>query len=425
MFFALQPIAQETTLAPESDAPAFVTANATSNDNAPVPVPEASEKAMRYYNTGVAWWVFNTVWGFALPLLFLFTGLSAWIEKYAWSKTKIWYGALVIYLLVFILINHLIELPLSYIQGFLRPHAYDLSNLSFAKWIKDTHISLAISLAAAALFAWVPMLLLKRSPKRWWLYTSMLVPPFIFFMMLITPVFIAPLFNDFGPMQDKALEEKILALADRAGIEGSKVYEVNISTDTITMNAYVTGFMNTKRIVLWDTIIEGMNEEELLFVMGHEMGHYVLNHVVYSIILISFVLCLVLFLIHRTSGFLINRFGSRWGVSNLSSFAAIPLLLFMVNLYSFFATPFILTYSRHNEHQADIFGLEITHSNRAAATGFQKLAEENLGNPNPGLIYKLWRGSHPSIAERITFFNEYKPWQSGGMLKYDSHFDQK
>jgi len=241
---------------------------------------------------------------------------------------------------------------------------------------------------------------------------------------MIMPVFIAPLFNDFGPMKDKALEEKILALADRAGIEGSKVYEVNISTDTKTMNAYVTGFLNTKRIVLWDTIIAGMNEEELLFVMGHEMGHYVLNHVTKSIIFSSFMICLILFLIHRSSIFLIRRFGELWGTQQLSSFAAIPLMLFLVNVYSFIFTPIMLTYSRHNEHEADIFGLEISRSNHAAATGFQKLMEENLGNPNPGIITKLWRGSHPTIAERITFFNEYKPWEHGEALQFGEHFKE-
>ena len=412
--FSLHSIAQET-------APITTLEVSNAPDNGPVPMPEASEKAMQYYWTGVAWWVFGTLWGLALPLIFLFSGLSARIEKFAWSKTRFWYAALFIYLVVFLLINHFIQLPIAYVQEYLRPHAYDLSNMTLIKWIKDAHISLGLSLLATALFAWVPMLLLKKSPKRWWLYTSFLVPPFIFFMLMISPVFVAPLFNDFGSMKDKALEQKILALAERAGIEGSKVFEVNISTDTKTINAYVTGFLSTKRIVLMDTAIAGLKEEELLFTMGHEMGHYVLNHVAKSIIFTSFVICLILFLIHRSAIYLIQRFGARWGTASLSSFAAIPLILFLVQFYSFIFTPLTMAYSRHNEHEADIFGLEITRSNHAAATGFQKMMKQNLVNPNPGIITKLWR-SHPTIAERINFFNEYKPWEHDAPLQFGDQF---
>ena len=117
-----------------------------------------------------------------------------------------------------------------------------------------------------------------KSPRRWWLYTSALAVPFIILIVLVQPVWIDPLFNRFGPMQDKALEAEILALADRAGIEGGRVFEVAKSEDTKALNAYVNGFGSTKRIVLWDTIIKALDRRKLLVVMGHEMGHYVLDH---------------------------------------------------------------------------------------------------------------------------------------------------
>jgi Zn-dependent protease with chaperone function len=126
---------------------------------------------------------------------------------------------------------------------------------------------------------WVPYLLLRRSPRRWWLWTSLAAVPFLILMLLVQPVLIAPLFDDFGPMQDKALEARILALAERAGIDGGQVFEVNKSADTDAVNAYVGGLFGTQRIVLWDTLLARLAPAQVLVVMGHEMGHFVLGHI--------------------------------------------------------------------------------------------------------------------------------------------------
>src|SRR5262249_55068063 len=194
-----------------------------------------------------------------------------------------------------------------YYQGFVREHSYGLSDQAFSKWISDELTELAVGLVIGVLFLWVPYLLLKKSPRRWWLYTGLLAIPFLFFIIMIQPVFIDPLFNKFGPMKNKALEAKILALARSAGIEGSRVYEVNKSEDTKHLNAYVAGFGGTKRVVLWDTLLNQMNEREVLTVMGHEMGHYVLGHVWKSILFFSFVILLTLYVIHRTARWMLNR----------------------------------------------------------------------------------------------------------------------
>ncbi len=154
-------------------------------------------------------------------------------------------------------------------------------------------------MAACFILVWVPYLLLARSPRRWWLYTAILSVPFLFVTLLVEPIWIDPLFNKFGPMKNKPLERSILALADRAGIEGSRVFEVDKSVHTKALNAYVKGVLQSKRIVLWDTLIARLDEPELLVVMGHEMGHYVLGHVVRSIWLSSIVTLAGLFLVDR------------------------------------------------------------------------------------------------------------------------------
>jgi Zn-dependent protease with chaperone function len=219
-------------------------------------------------------------------------------------------------------------------------------------------------------------------------------------------------------MQDKRLEADILALARRAGIEGGRVYEVNKSVDTNAINAYVTGFGGSKRIVLWDTLLEKMQRREVLFVMGHEMGHYVLGHVWKTILFLSAVIMAALYAIHRTAGWLIRRYKHRFGFDQLSDVASVPLFALLFGVYVFVATPAVLAYTRHTEHEADRYGLEISRDNRAAAGAFVKLQTENLWVPRPGLLYKLWRSSHPTLGERIDFCNDYRPWEKNEPLRY-------
>jgi STE24 endopeptidase len=388
----------------------------------PVPVPEASQKALRYYHSGNIIWGISTVSGLIIPALFLFTGFSARLRSLASRLGRGWFLTVGFYFIFFALISYLIDFPISYYSGFVREHAYELSNQSFAKWFGDSLKALGVGMVLGFLTLWIPYWLLRRSPQRWWLYTSVALIPFIFLLILITPVFIDPLFNDFVPMENKALEIRILDLASRAGIDGGRVYQVNKSVDTTTVNAYVTGFMNTKRIVLWDTIIEKLDEDELLFVMGHEMGHYVLGHIFRTVFILSAVVLVLLYLIHRLSGFLIVRYQGRFGFTSLSDVASLPLMILLLGILSLVADPVLLAVSRYHERQADQFGLEITQNNRAAATGFVKLQEENLSNPRPGQWFKLFRASHPPLGERIDFCNSYAPWRRGAPLQFRSRF---
>jgi STE24 endopeptidase len=403
------------------EAPALHDAPQSPADG-PVAVPEPSELALQRYRSGNVLWIINQLWSIVIPLLFLFSGLSAKIRNWAARVGRWWFVVIALYVAVFMLLNAIIDLPLQFYQTYIRDHAYGLSNQTLQKWTQDALIGLCVGLVIAVGTVWIPYLLLKKSPRRWWLYTAALVPPFLCLQMLITPVFIDPLFNDFGPMQDKALEADILKIAERAGIEGSRVFEVNKSVDTKAVNAYVTGFAGSKRIVLWDTLLAKLDREEVLFVMAHEMGHYVLNHVVKFILFISVVLLLALYLVHRVSRVLIECYRHRWGFDSLADIASFPLILLLLQVFTLAVMPLILAVSRHNEHEADRFGIEITRTSHAAATAFVKLQQENLGVPWHGWLYTLWRDSHPTIGQRITFFNEYMPWEEGKELVYGEYF---
>ncbi|HZI81663.1 MAG TPA: M48 family metallopeptidase [Vicinamibacterales bacterium] len=387
-----------------------------------VPVPEPSDKALAYHQSGNVIWVASTIWGLLVPAALLWTGFSARMRDWARAIGRKWFFVVAAYWVIFTLVSTVIDLPRVYYVSFVRQHAYDLSNQTLGKWASDQLANLAVTLVIGGIALWVPYLLLRKSPQRWWLYTSILAVPFIVTIVLVQPLWIDPLFNTFGPMQDKALEADILQLADRSGIEGGRVFEVAKSEDTKQLNAYVNGFGATKRIVLWDTIIKALDRPQLLVVMGHEMGHYVLNHVWKLILLLSLTIFGMTYVIHRLAGALIRKHGARFGFTELGDVASLPLVLLLVGAVSLVTDPLTLAVSRHFEHEADRFALEITRGNHAGATAFAIMQQENLAVPRPGRLYTWFRASHPPIGERIDFFNDYRPWESGQPLVYADRF---
>ena len=394
------------------------------DETLPVRVPEPSEQAMRYYRSGNVLWFVEQVWSIGVLVLLLTTGFSAALRNQARKIGRNWFFTIVVYFVLFTVVTTIIDLPLSYYTEFVRQHAYWLSNQTFGKWFADTLKSLAVACIAGALVMWVPYLLLRKSPRRWWLYTAVALVPFIIVANLVAPIWIAPLFNTFEPMHNKALEARILSLADRAGIEGGRVFQVNKSVDTKTLNAYVAGLFGTKRIVLWDTTLNRMTDRELLFVMGHEMGHYVLNHVWQGIAFSTLMLVASLYVAYRSADGVVARYGGRWGFASLADVASFPLLLLLMAAFGLVVTPLELAYTRHVEHEADRFGLEITQTNHSAGTAFVKLQQDALANPRPGLLFTIFRESHPPLGERIDFANEYHPWSDGQPLVYGGKFRQ-
>jgi len=387
-----------------------------------VTVPEPSAKALAYRHSGNILWVANTVWGLFVPALFLWTGFSARMRDWATRIGRKWFFVVAIYWVIFTLVSMVIDLPRVYYEEFVRQHAYGLSNQTIGKWASDQLANLGVTLVIGALVLWIPYLLLARSPRRWWLYTAMLAVPFIILIQLIAPIWIDPLFNKFGPMKDKTLETQLLQLADRAGIEGGRVFEVAKSEDTKAINAYVNGFGATQRIVLWDTIIKAMDRPQLLAVMGHEMGHYVLKHVWQLMAAAVLSILVLLYAVYRLSGALISRYAPRFGFTALADVASLPLILLLVTTVGLVIEPLTLAFARHVEHEADRFTLELTRDNHALGTALVILQQENLGIPRPGWLYTWFRESHPPLGERIDFSNDYRPWDTGQPLVYADRF---
>jgi STE24 endopeptidase len=387
-----------------------------------VVVPEPSALAIQYHRSGNVLWAVETGLGMIIPAVLLFSGISARVRSLSQRVGRRWLLTVLLYAVLLTVLVAALTFPLAYYAGYVRQHHYGLSNQSLGAWAGDWITGVALSCLGLAVVLWIPYLLLRRSPRRWWLYAGLASIPLTTLLFVITPVWVDPLFNEYEPMKDKVLESRILALAQRAGISGGRVYQVDKSSDTKLVNAYVTGVGATKRIVLWDTLLEKLEDKQILFVTAHEMGHFVLRHTLAVIIATAILVTLSLYAVHRMARGLIARFSGRFGFEDLTDVASFPLLLLLGNAASFLLLPVVLGFSRWQEHEADRFALEITRDNHAAASTFVVLQQENLTLPHPGRLYVLWRSSHPPLAQRVGFANRYRPWARGQPLRYDHLF---
>ncbi|HZS46679.1 MAG TPA: M48 family metallopeptidase [Blastocatellia bacterium] len=299
---------------------------------------------------------------------------------------------------------------------------YDQSIQGWPSWIWDWAKGEIIGLIILTLAIWVLFAIIRHSPRRWWFYFWLIVLPFMLLGIFATPVVIDPLFNKFTPLQDSnpGLVTDIEKLTNRAGLQIPRdhIFEMAASEKTQTINAYVTGIGSTKRIVIWDTTIKQMTPPEVLFVVGHEMGHYVLGHIPKGILFTSVSLLLLLFIGYHIINWALAHWGGRWEIREIGDWAALPLMMLILSVILFFAQPIFNTFSRYLEHQADIYGLEVTHgitpnSNQVAAQAFQILGETYLEEPNPSPIIKVWLYNHPPIGERVSFAATYNPWSKG------------
>jgi Zn-dependent protease with chaperone function len=390
-------------------------------ENAATTISAPTEKAIEYHQKKVIIWVTSIVLGMVVPAFFLFSGLSASIRNWAQNRSRAAFIVFILYFIVYYLISSLISLPLDYYSSFVLKHTYGLSNQSFAKWIGDFLKSFAMAIAAGSALICIPYALIKKSPGYWWLYFGLLLIPVLFFITFISPVYIDPIFNKYEKVQDTKLEAKIYDLIDKTDIKNVKVYQVNKSVDTKEMNAYMTGILNTKRIVLWDTTIKNLTDRETLGIVAHEMGHYLMGHVWKAIILGGILNVFVFYLINKVALWVLNKSGGAFSVTKLYDIASLPLLMLLLSIFMFIASPIINTYSRYTETEADRFELELTRDNEASMSSMIKLHQTSLVLPTPGVIYKLWNYDHPTFEERVNFAKNYKPWEEGKSLKYQKY----
>ncbi len=389
-----------------------------------VSVAMPSQDAFDFQRSKVTTWLIRLFLGFATPAFFLFSKLSASIRNWARRKAKRWTFIIILYFLVYSVIEMLIYLPLDFYTGFVRMQQYGLSNQTFVQWLIETVKSFTVNTVILAAIIWIPFLIIKKFPKRWWLYLALVSIPYMFFMSYLQPIVIAPIFNEYKQIEDRELSVKIDELLSKTYIENCQVLQVDKSKETNQMNAYMTGVFNTKRIVLWDTTINYLNVDEILGIVAHEMGHYLMGHIWKSIFFGGLGGILILYLVYRISNWFLEKSKGKYGFYRLSDVAAFPLIIIAINLMLFLTAPISNAYSRSIELEADRFELELTQNNFATATATVKLHQQSLSMPEPGYIYMLWTYDHPTYKSRVDFANEYRPWEIGEKLKYQNYMKE-
>jgi Zn-dependent protease with chaperone function len=339
-------------------------------------------------------------------LAVLVLGVSRALQTCVTRATKQFVFQVALYVFWLSLIVTVLTLPLDFVS-YRISQVYGISTQLFSNWMKDQITDFFVNYVLMFIIVTVLYWLIHRFKKRWWFYAWVLSVPFTIFFTFIQPVVIDPLYNDFYPLKDKALEAKILALAKEAHIPAEHVFEVNMSKKTNALNAYVTGIGTHSRIVLWDTTLKRLQEDEVLFIMAHEMGHYVMKHIYWGVAGYIVLALFGLFALNKLMRWAIWRWGEHLHVSSMKELASLPLLLLIVSLLNFSVSPFVHTVSRYEEHAADKYALELTGNAEAGISSFQKLAKTGLSQVNPPYLVKLFRYDHPTMLERITYLQQH------------------
>jgi STE24 endopeptidase len=310
----------------------------------------------------------------------------------------------------------------SDIYGQMIEKQFGISVQGWGSWAGDWALEQAVSLVLATVFVCVLYAVIRKSPQRWWLYFWLASLPMVVLVMLVTPWVIDPLFHKFEPLQkrDPALVTALEQMVQRAGVHipRERMFWMNAGKKTVALNAYVTGIGQSKRIVIWDTTIAKLNTPQIVFTVGHETGHYVLQHVPKGITLAAALFLLLFYLGYRLAVWAVAGCGGSWGIRGLDDWASLPVLVLLLSVLQFAGNPILSAYSRYAEHQADQFGLEITHgltpdSGQVAAQTFQTMGEVNLADPDPNPLDVFLFFEHPRISDRVQFCLAYHPWSQG------------
>jgi Zn-dependent protease with chaperone function len=387
------------------------------------------QAAVRTRFVGIAWDLLQFV-------LILWLGIAAWIRDRALHagaslrSRGARFRAFWLECLVFTVLLNALLLVLNAPLGIYRHwlvRSYGLSVQGWHGWLADQAKSAGLGLLGA-LFAFALIEFLLRSLRRtWWLALWGIVAPLFLVLVYIYPLVIDPMFNKFEPLA--RTQPELVARLEQVVQKGhmdippERMFLMKASAKVTTMNAYVTGFGGSKRVVVWDTSLKHGTPDEVLFIFGHESGHYVLGHVRQGMLESFAGMFFAFALAHLAACALLRRFGARWHIPSLQDWGALVVLLFVLAVFETISEPIVNAFSRAKEHAADVYGQEAIHglvtNPQAVAQGsFDTMGENSLDVPNMPLYLEYWFGSHPQIGRRAAFAHAYDPWAPGMQPKY-------
>lgn len=392
---------------------------AVGKQHAPAPpadpyTPHVPARAIAYQREARILGLFGLFWHLLGLWLLLRTGLSVRFRDMAWGRRAQTDGrtspppvaVLLRYYALFVVTMGLWVLPISLLR-FRLEHAYGFSNQGIGAFFRDVALNRGIDFAEFPLL-WGVYRLMARSPGRWWLWMWAATAPLLFFIIVIQPVAIAPLFNRYTPLAPGPLRDKILALAAKSGITGGRVFVENTSVRTEHVNAYVTGLGPSTRIVLNDTALRLLPEDQILAMVGHEMGHYVEGHIWWGFAIGALGAGAFLWPVSVLLPLLEERRRKSWRTIGVLDLAAMPAIFLAVSLFLLLQSPVESAISRVMEHRADAFGLRVTGLDDATARLMVGFAERDYSDPDPPRWLQFWFGTHPTLKERIAFARSYR-----------------
>ena len=415
------PLAAQSTLSPSPAPPAVSSPSATYRLT-----PERRAQAIAYSHTLYILYFAAALVSIAINLLIWRARISVWFRDWGEKTSSHLFVQCLVVVPLFVVVTALLDFPLHYYASFVVEHRFGLATQGLGSWLVDWGKSLALEAALGVIVGWLFYFVVRRSPRRWWFLFWLASIPLILGFILIEPYAIEPLFYKFTPLEQSqpVLTGRIEAMLEHAGltIPPGRIFEMNASSRTKAVDAYVAGLGSSKRVVVWDTTLKTMGPDELLLVLGHEIGHYVLHHIPKEFMRDEAVALLFFFLGFLAVNRLVERAGPVVGIRGVGDLASLPLVLIVFTAVVLLSDPFVNGISRHYEHQADQFGLEVAHGivrdpNAAEVHALQILGEQDLADPDPSPFIKFWLYTHPPLADRIRFAATYHPWSEGKPLR--------
>ena len=389
--------------------------------------PEKLEKATTLSTIHVSAHFFDAGWNLLILFLLLQFGIVARMRDNAESVSKKRWIQCFVFSFEFIFVSTILTLPIPlYIQ-----HVnlqYGLSVQTWPSFFLDQLKQFGLTYVFESLGIMLLFFLIRKFPKRWWLVFWFPAMAFGVLTIFLQPYVIEPMFDHFEPLvkNNAALVdqlEKVVSRGENIEIPPERMFLMKASEKETTLNAYVSGFGSSKRVVVWDTSIAKGTTDEISFIFGHEMGHYVLGHIVQGLLFFFAIMLFAFFIGFHLFQWMLARFGARWRVSSQNDWASFPIFVFVLVLIAFLMEPLENTYSRTTEHAADVFGQEAVHGivqnpQTSAQAAFQLLGETAYSNPYPSAFVEFWMYSHPPIGKRAAFAKYYDPWATGEAPKY-------
>ncbi|WP_201353000.1 M48 family metallopeptidase [Hydrogenimonas urashimensis] len=353
--------------------------------------PGSWMKSARYLISNERLKIVETLVEYALFVFWLSWGIH-WLDTITWNMDPLWQAVVAVDL--FLVVNYIVELPFSIYKTFVIDERFKFNHSTPELFIKDQIkgglLTLALASVLSAAIAWIII-----NVPMWWFFSFLLVFAVIVLLNLLYPTFIAPIFNKFTPLKNEALKEKIDNLLARSGFESEGVYVIDASKRDARLNAYFGGLGKSKRVVLFDTLLNKLNENELLAVLGHELGHFKHHDIYKNILMLGGVLFVGFYIFGNLPTSLFMELGVRETPAML-----MIIFMLMISVFIFLFMPIMSFVSRQNEYAADRYASRMCGS-ESLVSALKKLVDENKSFPKAHKLTIFFYHSHPPIIERL------------------------